>query len=404
MKVYLTVIVFFFSILLQAQQHRSEPRKNGIVPAKGSLLKKTTSSGVFDKKKTMTAEELSKLGIELPGTRFTIVGDIKGLKDSTQVFITNMDDGKSFAQDWAVKGMFKLRGQLEHEGLYAISFAGYKDRPTLFMGNDSISVSGTADHMESLTIKGSEIEEDFEIYRHAFDTESAKLSELLQKINAESKGTKRDSLIGAYKKIVLVNADLFLKQKPASPVSCFVLFTIAGLLDSLSELGERFDKLLPVAKRGMYAELINRKLNEDKINVVGTYAQDFTQNDLKGNPLSLHSLRGKYVLICFWASWCKPCRIETPKLVSIYQQYKSNKFTILGVSLDMERDSWVKAVADDKMEWPQVSDLKFWNNEVASLYKIESIPQNIFVDTDGKIIGKNLTPDELQTKLALLCK
>lgn len=404
MKSYLTIALLFFSILMQAQLPKNASRKGTKVVAKGSLLKGSTSSDILKNKKTMTAEELGKLGIELPGTWFTIVGNINGLKDSTQVFITNVSDGKSFAQDRAVKGMFKLRGQLEHEGLYAISFAGYKDRLTLFMANDSVSVSGSTDHMEALTIKGSEMVDDFETYRHGYDAEAGKLSELLQRINAESKGAKRDSLIGDYKKIVVVNADLFLKQKPASPTSCFVLYTIAGLLDSVAELSNRFDKILPKAKRGMYAELINRKINETKINVIGTYAQDFTQNTPAGKPISLHALRGQYVLIHFWASWCKQCKDEIPGLLSLYQQYKNRKFTIVGVSLDTEKDSWIKAVKDDKMDWLQVSDLKFWDNEVARLYKIESIPQNILIDADGKIIGKNLSPDELQTKFALLCK
>ena len=175
-------------------------------------------------------------------------------------------------------------------------------------------------------------------------------------------------------------------------------------MDNLSELGKRFDKLLPEAKKGYYAELVKRKLNEDKVNVIGTTAPDFTQNDMAGKPVSLHSFKGKYVLIYFWAGWCKQCKTEIPRLAALYDQYKSRKFTIIGVSLDMEMDSWAKAVADNKMEWPQVSDLSYWDNKVAHLYKIESIPQNILVDTNGKIIEKNLTTDQLQAKLKLLCK
>ena len=110
------------------------------------------------------------------------------------------------------------------------------------------------------------------------------------------------------------------------------------------------------------------------------------------------------MLIHFWAGWSKQCKDEISKLVPLYEQYSNQKFAIIGVSLDSERDTWLKAVADNKMKWLQVSDLKYWDNEVAHLYKIESIPQNILVGPDGKIIDKNLTSAQLETKLALLCK
>jgi len=358
----------------------------------------------FKTRKSMTAEELEKLGIELPGTHFTITGNIKNLKDSTLVFLSDMDNGKSLAQQKAVKGRFKLHGQLEHEGLYAISFPGYSGRATVFMANDSVFISGDAGQLEALTIKGPEMVTDFEAYRHRFDAESVKLSELNRKISIEKTGDKRDSLIGEYKKIVVTNADQFLKEKAGSPVSCFVLFTLSGLFNDQSELEERFNRLLPEAQKGWYAELIKRKLNENKINPVGSMAPLFKQQDTNGQEISLDSFRGKYVLIDFWASWCKPCMEQMPGIVSVYRQYKNKNFTILGVSLDMEHDSWMKAVADNNMDWTQVSDLRYWDNEVAGLYKIESIPQNILVDRDGKIVAKNLTVDQLQKKLALLCK
>ena len=398
------LILFFFPLLLHAQQIKNIPQKRSPVPAKNNNSKAATPSKLLNERKTMTSEELSKLGIELPGAWFTITGSVKGLKDSTQVFLASMSDGKNLAQGWALNGKFKLHGQVEHEGLCVISFTGYNGFLTLFMANDSIAITGDADYVGALTIKGTALEDDFVEYRKGFDAESVRLSELLQLINAAPEGTKKNSLKAEYKKIVLVQADTFLIKKPASPIACFVLFTVAGLLDTLSELEERFDKILPDAKKGMYAELIKRKVNENKVNPVGTMAPDFTQNDSTGKPFSLHSLRGRYVLIYFWAGWRKQCKDEVSKLVPLYEQYNNRKFSIIGISLDSEKDTWLKAVADNKMTWTQLSDLKYWDNEVARLYKIESIPQNILVGPDGKILDKNLTPAQLETKLALLCK
>jgi peroxiredoxin len=396
------LILFFFPLLLNAQRLKDVPEKSSTEHSNNNDSKGTSPSKLIDEKKTMTLEELRELGIELPGASFNITGNVSGLKDSTQVFLASMDDGKNLAQGWAVNGQFKLHGQVAHEGLCVISFSGYNEFLTLFMANNSIAVTGNAGNIGALAIKGTAMEDDFVEYRKDFDTQAGRLSELLQLINAAPQGTKKDSLTNEYKKIVLTKADKFLMQKPASPVACFILFTVAGLLDNPSELEERFDKLLPDAKIGRYAELIKRKINDEKVNPVGSIAPDFTQNDMTGKPISLHSLRGKYVLIYFWAGWSKQCTDGISRLVPLYEQYYNRKFTILGVSLDSEKDSWLKAVADNKMKWIQVSDLKHWDNEVALLYKIESMPQNILVDTNGVIIGKNMSVDDLQHKLMLV--
>ena len=135
---------------------------------------------------------------------------------------------------------------------------------------------------------------------------------------------------------------------------------------------------------------------------IGKFAMDFTQNDTLGMPVSLSQFRGKYVLVDFWASWCGPCRVENPNVVKVFHQYKDKGFTVLGVSLDRPnaKDKWLKAIHDDGLAWTQVSDLKFWDNEVAKLYGIRAIPQNLLIDPQGKIIAKNLRGMELEQYLA----
>jgi thiol-disulfide isomerase/thioredoxin len=131
-------------------------------------------------------------------------------------------------------------------------------------------------------------------------------------------------------------------------------------------------------------------------------APDFSQADPQGKVVQLSALRGQYVLLDFWASWCPPCRAENPVLVRAYHQYKKKKFTILSVSLDHNRAAWLKAVKTDGLTWPQVSDLKGWDNAAAVRYHIEAVPQNFLLDPSGHIVGQNLRGAALAQRLAQL--
>jgi len=194
---------------------------------------------------------------------------------------------------------------------------------------------------------------------------------------------------------------MFILSNPNSYLSILALYSVGGPSPDPGELDTLYNSLSPELKNMEAAKVFKSQLDALRTTSVGVMAPDFTQNDANGVPVKLSSFRGKYVLLDFWASWCGPCREENPNVVKAYNKYKDKNFTILSVSLDKPegRNSWLAAIKSDGLSWTQVSDLKFWSNEAATLYSITSIPSNFLIDPNGKIIAKDLRGADLENML-----
>jgi peroxiredoxin len=199
--------------------------------------------------------------------------------------------------------------------------------------------------------------------------------------------------------------DLFL-ENISSP---FAIHILTGY-ENTGALPEQVDSLfaqLPAATRtGPTGIKLSAKLDKQRKLGYGKIAPEFSQPDTSGIPVALSSFRGKYLLIDFWASWCRPCRDENPYVVNAFNKYKDKGFHVLSVSLDKQdgKDKWMKAIHDDQLYWTHVSDLQYWNNAVAVMYSIEAIPRNFLLDRDGKIIGRDLRGETLEKVLKEIYK
>jgi peroxiredoxin len=171
--------------------------------------------------------------------------------------------------------------------------------------------------------------------------------------------------------------------------------------DSFLHFAEQFASAFEESDPAAVANL-KKEMEQIKAFTQGSVAPDFTQNNPEGEEVSLSDFRGKVVLIDFWASWCGPCRRENPNVVKLYEKYKDQGFEIIGVSLDRKKDRWLQAIEADGLAWPHVSDLKGWQNEVAQLYGVGSIPHTVLLDREGKIIAQKLRGPALESKLAAL--
>lgn len=269
----------------------------------------------------------------------------------------------------------------------------------------------SVDSFSNVEIKESKAQADFKKITDAmkpFQEQINLLSSRYDDLNAMGDTAGMKKIAGEYEildqKLKEEVYGAFIRTNPTSPLALFALNNYAGFDIDPVKVEPLYQLLADKYKNAPAGKKFGERLLKAKLTAVGAMAPGFSQADTSGKVVSLSSFKGKYVLVDFWASWCGPCRAENPNVVNAYHQYQNKNFTIVGVSLDDEKDKWLAAIARDKLSWTQLSDLKGWENAVARQYGIQAIPQNLLLDPAGKIIAKNIRGEELLQKLAEVLK
>ena len=334
---------------------------------------------------------------------FTISGNVQGLADG-EVKITTTQGDKIIATGTAKNGVFTLKGTLEEPGLYWLTM-GKEQAQYVFLENSPIKITGSKAAIKNIKIEGSQSHKEFLVFQQIFNPLFANLNAVVMEINRTAEEDKKEALMNQYREALSkLNSEVekFIATRRSTYVSLFVISVTLQASENILDVERRFNLLDAALKNSKSGKELSDYIAYAKVGAVGTDAIDFTQNDVNEKPVKLSQFKGKYVLVDFWASWCKPCRLENPNVVKAFSKFKDKNFTILSVSLDQEKELWLQAIEKDNLTWTHVSDLQLWNNAAAQAYHVQSIPQNFLVDPNGKIVAKDLRGEDLEKKLCEL--
>ncbi|TSJ36425.1 AhpC/TSA family protein [Mucilaginibacter corticis] len=349
--------------------------------------------------------------------KYVITGKVNGLKQDMKVMLTYFPSREVMVSDSAIvkNGIFHLEGKIARPYMVNLYLRSFNPPPPqkLVIGQVVPPQDGQSFYLTAgtTTLTGNSLAS--AVVNNPVQAEYMDLQNRLQPLEKLSGPnnlalfyTKNPDSIALFKQrrmvfekqYVKLNAD-FVKSHPDSYVAFDLVKNYAIVIEDPEAFGDMFNALSPQFKNSDEGKKMSYNLAMVKKFAIGQPIMDFTQTDPNGKPVSLSSLKGKYVLVDFWASWCGPCRMEYPFIHKAYDEFKNKNFEVIGVSLDNNKDLWLNAIKDNHFDWVEVCDLKGRQNAVAVAYGISAIPQSLLVDPNGIIIAKNLRGEDLVEKL-----
>ena len=346
------------------------------------------------------------------GQGYVITGEVKGA-DGKTVLLKQFRNLQPVEVSTATvqAGKFTLKGDAPHPE-FCMLYVDNQGPVQFFVENANIRISIDMQNIGQAKVTGSKENEIFMEFLNELEKygqQQKKLQDSYIALSSSSVATP-DAVMNIRTQMEKLNADRtnymvsFAQKYPGKIATAFIVSTsLMQVLDGtqLEQAANGFDAK---TDESQWVKMLKDQVASQKRSAIGQMFSDITQKTPDDKPISIsdYAGKGKYVLLDFWAAWCQPCRMANPRVVELYKRYKDKGFEIVGISLDQNKDAWLKAIKDDNLAWPQMSDLKYWQSAAAKLYSVNSIPHTVLLDRDGKIIAKGLYVDELAEKLAEL--
>lgn len=326
--------------------------------------------------------------------------------DDKMVYLNKYEGEASVAIDSAIVKdgtvVFDVAND-EQNACYFISVKDSRGGVLLFPENNDITIDVDLESIGDASVSGSSLNDLYNEYNNVISDLDKKMEEQYSvykdanKKNDKALMEKCENIIDSLDKKQMEYIVDFINGNSDNVVAHYVLYRN----NYMFELDDMVDMVKDIETTSYFLNKINDRIAVLQSVAIGKNYVDFTMADVDGNMVSLSELVGKskLLLVDFWASWCSPCRAENPHVVATYNKYHEQGFDVLGVSLDNNKENWLKAIEDDKLTWKHLSDLQGWTNGAAKLYGVSSIPSNVLLDENGIIVAKNLRGDDLGNKV-----
>ncbi|MCM4158800.1 redoxin domain-containing protein [Antarcticibacterium flavum] len=344
---------------------------------------------------------------------YSISGTIEGVEDNNMIYISRLEPNNQPTRIDSVSiqnESFSLDLEdVDQPALHFLSIEGLNGNVLYIAENEPIKFNIKKDDLRDSEIDGGRENEAFLSYLNHLKDLNSRVMELRTEMQQEmGAGNIGPEMMEEYRQREekVKEEDLEIKKRmieenPDAYVSALIVTDMRSIGASTAEVKQYFEMLSDNVKQTPMAQAL--KTNLDKVSAVdiGSKAPTFSGPNPDGEEISLQDAMGKVTLIDFWAAWCRPCRVENPNIVEVYEKYHDKGFNVIGVSLDRadQRDRWLQAIEDDNLTWTQISNLQFWEEPIAQLYGIRAIPAAFILDENGVIVAKNVRGPALEKKV-----
>jgi len=352
--------------------------------------------------------------------QYEIFVKAEGVYDGLRAYLIKTENGINKTKtDTAIvfNGAFRFKGQIKGAEMRALTIDGVRGQTSVFIEPGEINIEIYKDSIHKSKVKGTFNNEVFNDYKNKYQQKL----KAIEAVKAEFFNSEEDAEVlkvlqkkGDSLKAQLKNFGYeFIVENNNSDFALFMLEGLTGQKGFDLELATKAYENIDVSIKTkneinqQISDRIKQKIENNpkkgKIKI-GMKAPDFTAPNPEGEQITLSKIKGKVTIVDFWASWCKPCRIENPNLVKLYDKYHSKGLEIISVSLERgnQKAFWIEAIKKDQLSWYNVSNLKFWQDPIAQAYSVNSIPSTFILDENGTLIAERLRGTELEAKIKSL--